>query len=218
MFSQNGEVLVKLFDNSSILASNLLSTKESSRYLAPTIKAQLQKLNLSVSDLSKIVVDAGPGPFTTSRTLVVTANGLSYSSNVPIQKVNHLEALILQVKQQFNNKELIVGVLNGFGGDIFFSVFDSEKNDFLFKDQCLFIEKFNEFAFQFFKNKQVVFLGEGSALVSSLADSLQAKVLDKTFNEFSDEFIFDLANIVVEPVFEIFPIYIKENFSNVLKK
>lgn len=52
--------------------------------LLPNIKKLLNKSNLDWSDLDKVAVIKGPGPFTALRVSIAVANGIAYALNIPV--------------------------------------------------------------------------------------------------------------------------------------
>lgn len=66
--------------------------------LLPTIAALLQRLELSPSSATAIVVGTGPGAFTGLRVGIATAKGLAHALGVPIVGVSTAEALLAGVE------------------------------------------------------------------------------------------------------------------------
>ncbi len=80
-------------DNMPIFIVNEESMNDLSSRLLPTIKECLEKINLSVDDINRIIVVNGPGSFTGVRVGVTVAKTLAWSKNIPIIPVSELELL-----------------------------------------------------------------------------------------------------------------------------
>lgn len=80
----------------------------------------LSQNSVSLSDLSFIAVNQGPGPFTTLRVVISTVNGLSFARKIPLIGVNALQALAAQYDAPTK-----VILLNAFAGDMYYLI---EKN------------------------------------------------------------------------------------------
>ena len=60
--------------------------------LIPTIDAVLQEAGADLSDLTGLVVGAGPGSFTGVRVAAATAKGLAHALDIPLWAISSLEA------------------------------------------------------------------------------------------------------------------------------
>ncbi len=86
-------VEVGLFSRTPQLVSSYSIAKmEASRSLIPSLERFLQEQQLHLKDFPFLVVNQGPGPFTTLRTVIATANGLSFATGIPLIGVDALEA------------------------------------------------------------------------------------------------------------------------------
>ena len=97
----------------------ILPKAESSAQLIPAIQNLLANNSLELKNLEFIAVNQGPGPFTTLRVVIATANGLSFASGVPLVGVDGLHAIL-----ENNRDETRVNIvlLNAFGGDVYFGI------------------------------------------------------------------------------------------------
>jgi tRNA threonylcarbamoyl adenosine modification protein YeaZ len=68
-------------------------TRSHAEVLAPGIRALLAEQELAGSDVARIVVGVGPGPFTGLRSGIATARALAFAWDVPLDGVMSLDAL-----------------------------------------------------------------------------------------------------------------------------
>lgn len=111
------DVMIGLFHDKQLIDSVVLDHKKSSSLLIPSLDSLLQKHHFSLQQFPFIAIHQGPGPFTTVRVVVTSANGLAYASNVPLIGVDGLEALISE--HQNPHATYTVALLNAFGEDLY---------------------------------------------------------------------------------------------------
>ena len=144
--------------------------KYSSKELVPTINSILNDHNLSLNNLDGIGVNQGPGPFTSLRVAITTANGIAFGSKVSLIGNNSLHALL----QEYPDAQhpISVALLNAYNHDLYYAV---EHNNSI-QDGC----KNNEILFEDLKrefpDQAIRFLGNGATLYKEL--------IEKTFGEY----------------------------------
>lgn len=76
---------IALVQNSEILAEDSWKSEQNeAETLLPNIKKLLKKAKIDWSDVGRIAVIKGPGPFTALRISIAVANSLAYGLNLPI--------------------------------------------------------------------------------------------------------------------------------------
>jgi tRNA threonylcarbamoyladenosine biosynthesis protein TsaB len=120
------QLSVALFQDQKCLDSITKTDSHASSNLIPFLDSILKNNNLSLSDLSFIAVDKGPGAFTSLRVTIATINGIAFSNKIPLIGINGLEALTRQVLASNenipNNIQNIVTLLNAYNNDAYFLV------------------------------------------------------------------------------------------------
>lgn len=110
---------IALFVKSKLIASCELDKTVASKECIPALQKLLADNHLTLSDLSFIAANQGPGPFTTLRVVIATVNGLSFAQKIPLIGVNALEALLAEHTDQQPNK---IALLNAFGHDLYYGI------------------------------------------------------------------------------------------------
>lgn len=77
-----------------ILACMSVAKELASAQLIPAIEGLLTVQQVLLADISSIIINQGPAPFTTLRTSIVTANGLAFARKIPLIGVDALDAFM----------------------------------------------------------------------------------------------------------------------------
>lgn len=112
------EVVVALYNDATMVLEQTLHPKKASSLLAPTIKAMLAHSGATFKDLTALMCTRGPAPFTTLRTVLATAQGLSYASGKNIVGIDGLTAHLTAIRLANPGKACAV-MLNAFAGDVY---------------------------------------------------------------------------------------------------
>ncbi|MFH1254446.1 MAG: tRNA (adenosine(37)-N6)-threonylcarbamoyltransferase complex dimerization subunit type 1 TsaB [bacterium] len=182
---------IALFQDQNCLDSVTKLDTRASSSLLPFLDSLLKKHNLSLTDLSFIAVDKGPGAFTSLRVTIATVNGIAFNNKIPLIGISGLYALTREVltstpnSQSFQN---IVTLLNAYNNDAYFLVSKTDNKNILESTQgCQNIDillddiklKFKDHTRQASK---ILFCGQGSQLYKTNIKHIfsdQAVVLDK---------------------------------------
>ncbi len=111
-----------LCKNGTVVATRSEPGCKTSARLLPLIEDILSQNSLSLSDVSFFTLDHGPGAFTSLRALIVTLNGISYASGIPLVGVDGLDALCAQTLSVSSNATLMVCLLNAFNKEVFYAI------------------------------------------------------------------------------------------------
>lgn len=83
--TEKEKLIVALFDNAGReIARREKNVMQISENLLPEIEKLLKVSNVLINALSKVLVNPGPGGFSSTRTGVATANTLAYALNIPV--------------------------------------------------------------------------------------------------------------------------------------
>jgi tRNA threonylcarbamoyladenosine biosynthesis protein TsaB len=146
-----------------VLVASSINKEQASAQLIPAIDALLSIQHLRLSDLTHIIVNQGPAPFTTLRTIIATANGIAFAHKISLIGVDALDAFI----EGFANvqPEPLVVLLNAFNKAVYYGITKQSNKDNLkgYAPIELCIQKIQNL----FKDQQVHFIGNGSNLYRS---------------------------------------------------
>ncbi|YAL82705.1 tRNA (adenosine(37)-N6)-threonylcarbamoyltransferase complex dimerization subunit type 1 TsaB [Dermacoccaceae bacterium W4C1] len=102
-------VTVAVHDGERVLASTSVpDERRHTETLAPAIRSTLAQAGIAASDLSRIVVGTGPGPFTGLRVGVVTARTMGLALGIEVDGLCSLDAIAAQVAASGHQGELLV--------------------------------------------------------------------------------------------------------------
>jgi tRNA threonylcarbamoyladenosine biosynthesis protein TsaB len=103
-----------------ILGLRSLTKEQASAQLIPTIDALLTINQLNLSDISHIIVNQGPAPFTTLRTIIATVNGIAFAHKVPLVGVDALEAFMSEYADKHAGPTAVL--LNAFNKAVYYYI------------------------------------------------------------------------------------------------
>lgn len=90
----NEKIIIGLIKNHEIIQIlNQETYKSHSEYIVPMIQQIITNNNITLQDLSEIIVVNGPGSFTGTRLGVTDAKMLSFTLNIPIKTITSIEAI-----------------------------------------------------------------------------------------------------------------------------
>lgn len=135
---------VSLFNHRICLARKKESGHRASSFLLSIIDNLLKAQQLSLSNLSFIALDRGPGAFTSLRVIVATVNGLAFGKQVPLIGVNGLSALwqetFLTLSSAPTKPDVIACLLNAYGNDVYYYLKVVKGSTESFNEGCQPIE------------------------------------------------------------------------------
>jgi tRNA threonylcarbamoyladenosine biosynthesis protein TsaB len=114
---------------------------------------------ISLSDISFLAVNQGPGPFTTLRVVIASANGISFATGIPLIGIDGLDALLLENMDDTNT--IKVALLNAFSQDAYYAIWhNNQVIDKGCKNITLLLQQLKDS----YHDKSITFLGNGVQL------------------------------------------------------
>ena len=175
----------------------------------------LEGAELSIKDIEAISLGKGPGSYTGLRIGAASAKGFCYGLKIPLVAVNSLESM----KEPFlgQNYDFVIPLVDARRMEVYTAVYDGNTGDEITPTEAKVLD---ETSFEEFKDKKVIFVGDGAKKAKEIlqlpnadfndeiypsAQYLVKKTLDKIRNkDFEDIAYFE-------------PFYLKE-FHGVKKK
>ncbi len=179
---------IALFQDQVCLDSLTKLDVRASSSLIMFLDSLLKKHNLSLTNLSFIAVDKGPGAFTSLRVTIATINGIAFNNKIPLIGISGLDALAkeaLDSKSDTKNTNIqnIVTLLNAYNNEAYFLVSKTDAKNILESTQgCQNIDILLDDIKSKFKDQKILFCGQGSQLYKTNIKHLlsdQAVILDE---------------------------------------
>lgn len=154
------EVQIAVCVNQDIVARTTINKIHASAQCIPALNTLLTNYNLTLSDLSCIVANCGPGPFTTLRVVLTTVNGIQAASGIPLIGIDSLDALI----QEYSNSAypITIALLNAFNQDVYYAQADSATSSYT--KGCQNINDYITELARTYPKQALQFLGNGALL------------------------------------------------------
>lgn len=178
-----------LFEDYNLIDKVFEDKKRASKYFVTCISTLLKNNNLSLSDLSFIATNKGPGPFTTLRVVLASINGLAFAIKKPIIGIDGLDAIL---KEHESGDLITVALLDACSKDVYFGISCENidlnliqenrgyKNISAILEDIKNLQANNLLAKNSLVNKKIHFIGNGSQ-----------KYQDQIIELFGDMAIFD---------------------------
>ncbi len=111
---------IALFKNACLIESVHISKTDASKDILLNLDMLLQRHQVTLADLEFLAVNQGPGPFTTLRVVIATANGISFASKIPMIGIDALAAFM----DEYTNPAypITVALLNAFNDDLYTAI------------------------------------------------------------------------------------------------
>jgi len=97
-----------------------VAKEHASALLIPTLETLLEHHMLTLDQIGCIIVNKGPGPFTTLRTVIATANGINMATAIPLIGVNGMQAFLDEYGE--NSALPTIALLNAFHESVYYGI------------------------------------------------------------------------------------------------
>lgn len=157
---------VGLYNNHQLLDHQADDKKNACKQLISIINTLLHNHDLRLNNLDFIGVNQGPGPFTTLRITITTANGLAFATGIPLVGVNSQYALLHEYRD--TQWPLSIVILNAFNHDLYYAIEYKKTLNEGCKNHELLLHELKEK----YPGQPIRFLGNGASLYKPLIISL----------------------------------------------
>lgn len=152
------ELQIALLQGVRLIAFQSIPKMEASTRFISVLENVLSQHNIALAQIPFIAVNQGPGPFTTLRTVLACANGLSFASKIPLIGVDGLDAFIQQQSDKKYPHTILL--LNAFGHDVYFAIQSDQTIQKGYQNIDILLEQIKQIT----ADKTVRFLGNGTQL------------------------------------------------------
>ena len=175
----------------------------------------LEGAEISIKDIDAIALGQGPGSYTGLRIGAASAKGFCYGLKIPLMAVNSLESM----KEPFlkQNYDFIIPLIDARRMEVYTAVYDGKTGEEVSQTEAKILD---ETSFQEFKDKQVLFVGDGAIKAKEILDLPNADFNEKVYPSAKyliNKTLEKVKNKNFEDIAYFEPFYLKE-FHGVKKK
>ena len=158
---------IALFENDDVVEKVQDDKTHASKNIIPLTDSLLKNNNLTISDIDFIAINQGPGPFTTLRVIITTANGISFASKKPIVGIDGIKAFFNEHKN--TNSSVTIAMLNAYSNDVYYAISPNKKE---IQTGYKNIEVFLKEITQKHTNEKITLIGNGTELHKDMIRSI----------------------------------------------
>lgn len=213
--SKNCSVAISDGEKMLCVCEEVSENYKQSESLHTFVEWALEGAEISLKDIEAVSLGKGPGSYTGLRIGAASAKGFCYGLKIPLVAVNSMESMIQPFLAQ--NYDLVIPLVDARRMEVYTAVYDGTSGEELIPTEAKVLD---ETSFQEFKDKKVLFVGDGAAKAKDILDLPNAEfktdiypsaqyLVKKTLEKIQNKDFEDIA------YFE--PFYLKE-FHGVKKK
>ncbi|NMR33521.1 tRNA (adenosine(37)-N6)-threonylcarbamoyltransferase complex dimerization subunit type 1 TsaB [Chryseobacterium aquaticum] len=213
--SKNCSVAISDGEKMLCVCEEVSENYKQSESLHTFVEWALEGAEISLKDIDAVSLGKGPGSYTGLRIGAASAKGFCYGLKIPLVAVNSMESMIQPFLGQ--NYNLVISLVDARRMEVYTAVYDGNSGKELIPTEAKVLD---ETSFQEFKDKKVLFVGDGAAKAKDILDLPNAEfktdiypsaqyLVKKTLEKIQNKDFEDIA------YFE--PFYLKE-FHGIKKK
>ena len=156
--SKNCSVAISDGEDLLCVCEEVSENYKQSESLHTFVEWALEGAEISLKDLDAVSLGMGPGSYTGLRIGSSAAKGFCYGLKIPLIAVNSLETMIEPFLSQ--NFDYIIPLLDARRMEVYTAVFDGISGNMITETEAKILD---ETSFQEFKDKKVIFVGDGAS-------------------------------------------------------
>ena len=158
------------------LCEEVSENYKQSESLHTFVEWALEGAEISLHDLDAVSLGMGPGSYTGLRIGSSAAKGFCYGLKIPLIAVNSMETMI----EPFLSREFdfVIPLLDARRMEVYTAVFKGKTGEMLSATEAKILD---ETSFQEFKDKKVVFVGDGAAKAKAILQLPDAAFEEKVY-------------------------------------
>ncbi len=149
---------IALIKHETVCSQTSVDKYTASKNLIPMIHNLLTSSSIMLSDVSCIIVNQGPAPFSTLRSVLATVNGLHLATAIPLVGIDTLKAMLYEYK---NSTHRTIVLLNAFNNDVYFAIEQYDSNPLTGYKK---IDALASDIAHTYNNEQIIFIGDGALI------------------------------------------------------
>ncbi|SIS91967.1 tRNA threonylcarbamoyladenosine biosynthesis protein TsaB [Chryseobacterium ureilyticum] len=174
--SKNCSVAVSDNEKLLCLCEEVSENYKQSESLHTYVEWALEGAGISLKDIEAVSLGKGPGSYTGLRIGASSAKGFCYGLKVPFIAVNSLESMI----EPFlgTNYDLVVPLIDARRMEVYTAVYDGSTGEELSQTEAKILD---ETSFEEFKDKKVIFVGDGAKKAKDILNLPNADFKDDIY-------------------------------------
>lgn len=174
--SKNCSVAISDGEKLLCVTEEISENYKQSESLHTFVEWALEGAELSMKDIEMISLGKGPGSYTGLRIGAASAKGFCYGLNIPLIAVNSLESM----KEPFlgQNYELVIPLVDARRMEVYTAVYDGITGKEIRPAEAKILK---ESSFEEFKDKKVLFVGDGAKKAKEILQLPNAGFNDEVY-------------------------------------
>lgn len=169
---------VAISDNEKLLCvtEEVSENYKQSESLHSFVEWALEGAGISIKDIEAVSLGQGPGSYTGLRIGASSAKGFCYGLKVPLIAVNSMESMIGPFLGQ--NYDYVVPLIDARRMEVYTAVYDGMTGEEITKTEAKVLD---ETSFQEFKDKKVLFVGDGATKAKEILQLSNAEYNESVY-------------------------------------
>lgn len=169
---------VAISDNEKLLclSEEVSENYKQSESLHTFVEWALEGAGISLKDIEAVSLGKGPGSYTGLRIGAASAKGFSYGLNIPMIAVNSMESMIEPFLGR--NYDFVVPLIDARRMEVYTAVYDGLTGIEVSTTEAKILD---ETSFEEFKDKKVIFVGDGAKKAKEILNLPQADFKDDVY-------------------------------------
>ena len=159
-----------------ILKENISEKYSHSEELTVFIESAMNESKLKPADLDAVAISKGPGSYTGLRIGTASAKGLCYALDIPLISVSTLEAMSYSVSIK-HESDYYCPMIDARRMEVYSAIFDKDNNCV----RGIKADIINKNTYQEYRNKRLVYFGDGAFKCKEFLNYKNAEYLDGVF-------------------------------------
>lgn len=174
--SKNCSVAISDGEKLLCVCEEISENYKQSENLHTFVEWALEGAEISLNDLDAIALGKGPGSYTGLRIGAASAKGFCYALNIPLLAVNSLETMV----EPFLNHHFdhIIPMVDARRMEVYTAVYDGKTGENLTTTEAKILD---DNAFHEFKDRNVLFVGDGAKKASEILNLPKAVFNSEVF-------------------------------------
>ena len=168
--SKNCSVAISDGEDLLCVCEEVSENYKQSESLHTFVEWALEGAEITLQDLDAVSLGMGPGSYTGLRIGASSAKGFCYGLKIPLIAVNSMETMVEPFLDQ--NFDYIIPLLDARRMEVYTAVFDGNSGKMLTETEAKILD---ETSFQEFKDKKVIFVGDGASKAKEIFQLAEAE-------------------------------------------